>query len=156
MSTTGDLDVGQPTPEAAMLLLRPRATDRAGAIAADLEVSRVIGSPDHFDPERAQRHAALSYDRCFHPAGVGHQLLAILGSGSRTAALSEVKAPTLVVHGDVDPLVDVSGGRRTAEAVPGAELVVLEGMGHDLPPVYWPTLIERITALAARADATAA
>lgn len=155
MSTTGDLDVGQPTPEAAMLLLRPRATDRAGAIAADLEASRVIGSPEHFDPERVRRLAELSFDRCFHPVGVGHQLLAIMASGSRTVALREIDVPTLVIHGDVDPLVDVSGGRRTTEAVPGAELVVIEGMGHDLPPVFWPTLIERITALAARADAAA-
>ncbi len=156
MSTTGDRDVGQPTPEAAMLLLRPRATDRAGAIAADLEASRAIASPDHFDPERTQRQAEVSYDRCFHPTGTGHQLLAVMASGSRTAALADVKVPTLVIHGDVDPLVDVSGGRRTAEAVPGAELVVIEGMGHDLPPVFWPTLIERITALAARADTPAA
>ncbi len=156
MSTTGDLDVGQPTPEAAMLLLRPRATDRAGAVAADIEVSRIIGSPEHFDPERVRRDAELSYDRCFHPAGIGHQLLAIMASGSRSAALADVDVPTLVLHGDVDPLVDVSGGRRTAEAIPGAELVVIEGMGHDLPPVFWPTLIERITALAARADIAAA
>jgi pimeloyl-ACP methyl ester carboxylesterase len=152
MSTTGDLDVGQASAEAAAVLLQRPANDREGAIANALQTWRVIGSPDHFDPERVRRRAGAAYDRCYHPAGVGRQLLAVAASGSRTADLRELSVPTLVIHGELDPLVHVSGGRRTAEAVPGAQLLVIEGMGHDLEPVFWSPIIEAITALAAGAN----
>jgi pimeloyl-ACP methyl ester carboxylesterase len=155
MSTTGDLDVGQPAPAAAAMLLRPPPTTRDEAIASGLEVGRAIGSPAHFDEERSRQRAEVSYDRCFYPEGVAHQLLGILASPSRTEALGAVTVPALVIHGDSDPLVTPSGGRRTAEAIPGAELLELEGMGHDLPPVFWPTIIESITKLAARSAAPA-
>ena len=152
MSTTGDLDVGQASAEASAVLLQRPANDREGAIANALRTWRVIGSPDHFDPERVRRRAGAAYDRCYHPAGVGRQLLAVAASGSRTARLREVSVPTLVIHGELDPLIDVSGGRRTAEAIPGAQLVVIEGMAHDLEPVFWSPIIEAITALAAGAN----
>ncbi len=136
MSTTGDPDVGQPHPEVLPLLLERAPDDREGYIAAQVEGSRVISSPEHFDPERAAAVAGASFDRCFYPDGVGHQLLAILASGSRSDALRELDVNTLVIHGDVDPLVTVSGGERTAEVIPGAELMILEGMGHDVPAFY--------------------
>lgn len=150
MSTTGDRDVGQPDPAVAPMLLQAPPADRAAAIAQGIEGSRLISGPVHFDEDAAAARAATSYDRCHHPAGVSHQLLAIVASGSRREALARLDVPTLVVHGEVDPLVTVTGGRRTAEVIPGAELILLPDMGHDLPPIYWPQIIEGITALASR------
>jgi pimeloyl-ACP methyl ester carboxylesterase len=155
MSTTGDLDVGQPEPAAMALLVQPPPTTRDEAIEQAVIGSRAVSSPVHFDEEHTRQRAAESYDRCHHPEGMARQLLGIVTSGSRTSGLRDVKVPALVIHGDSDPLVTPSGGRRTAEAIPGAELLVLEGMGHDLPPVYWPQVIEAITQLAARSAAAA-
>jgi len=155
MSTTGDPDVGQPNPEILPILLAAPPASRDEAIANGIEASRAIGSPEHFDEDRARVQSEVAYDRCHHPAGVGHQLLAIVASGSRSEGLAALDLPTLVIHGDVDPLVNVSGGRRTAEVVPGAELLVLEGMGHDSPPYYWPQMIEAVVALTSRVPASA-
>ncbi len=155
MSTTGDRDVGQPDPSVMGVLLAAPPSDRAGAVANSIAASRAIGSPEHFDEDRARTRAETSFDRCFYPPGVGNQLLAIVASGSRTEALRRLNVPALVIHGDADPLVTPSGGRRTAEAIPGAELLEIEGMGHDLPQVFWPRIIEAITSLAARASTPA-
>jgi pimeloyl-ACP methyl ester carboxylesterase len=86
-----------------------------------------------------------AYDRCFNLAGVARQLCAAAASGSRTEQLHAVTVPTLVMHGDVDNLIDISGGVRTAESIPGARFVILEGMGHDLSLFYWDQLVEEIT-----------
>ncbi|MEO6317844.1 MAG: alpha/beta hydrolase [Acidimicrobiales bacterium] len=153
MSTTGEPEVGQPTPEAMAILLRPTATSRDEAIAASVEASKAIGSPEHFDPTLAKQRAEEAYDRSFFPAGVARQLLAILASGSRADGLAQLDVPTVVIHGDVDPLVTPSGGQRTAELIPGAELVVLEGAGHDLPLQLLPQVVDAVTALAARTHA---
>jgi pimeloyl-ACP methyl ester carboxylesterase len=153
MSTTGDPHVGQPTPEAMAMLLRPVPTTRDDAIAAGVAASRAIGSPDHFDEDTARQRSAAAYDRCFNPAGTARQLLAIVSSGSRADGLAQLDLPTVVIHGDVDPLVTPSGGQRTAELIPGAELIMLEGMGHDLPPAMIGPVVEAITSLAARTHA---
>jgi pimeloyl-ACP methyl ester carboxylesterase len=155
MSTTGDPDVGQSDPEVLPILLEPLPSERAAYIAASVEASRAIGSAAHFDEERSARLAGQAFDRCYYPAGVGHQLLAGVASGSRSEGLRGLRVNTLVIHGDVDPLITVSGGERTAEVIPGAELMVLEGMGHDLPAFFRPAVIEAITALAARSVAVA-
>jgi pimeloyl-ACP methyl ester carboxylesterase len=151
MSTTGDRDVGQPTPEAMKALMSAPPRDRDAAIEQSVVSSRLIGSPDHLDEDRTRARAAEAYDRAFNPAGVGRQLVAVLASGSRTDKLRELDVPTLVIHGSADPLVTLSGGERTAEAVPNAKLLVIDGMGHDLPPVFWPQIIEAITNHAAQA-----
>lgn len=153
MSTTGEPEVGAPSAEAMQVLLRPTPATREKAIASGVAARQVIGSPDHFDEAEARRRVTEAYDRCWNPAGTARQLLAIVASGSRADALQALDVPTLVVHGDVDPLVTPSGGHRTAELVPGAELLVLEGMGHDLPPAYLGPIVEAITSLAARAYA---
>jgi pimeloyl-ACP methyl ester carboxylesterase len=153
MSTTGDPSVGAPTGEALGALVTPRPQDREAAITQGVAATKVIGSPEHFDEERTRARAAAAYDRCFNPAGFGRQLLAILASGDRTERLRTLDVPTLVIHGDKDPLVTPTGGEATAAAIPGAELLVLEGMGHDLPPAYWTPVVEGITKLAARAAA---
>jgi pimeloyl-ACP methyl ester carboxylesterase len=153
MSTTGDLDVGQPHPEIVPMLIEPAARDRDANIEQSVKGSRLISSPDHFDEERARVKAGKAYDYCFYPAGVGHQMLAIYASGSRSDALRGLDINALVIHGTADPLVDPSGGERTAECLTGSELIMLEGMGHDLPPYFWSTVIEAITNLAARSAA---
>lgn len=151
MSSTGAPGVGTPTPEAAAVLLTPRPESRDEAIEFAVRSEQVIGSPEEFDESRARARAAAFYDRCFYPPGTARQLVAVLASGDRTEALRRLDVPTLVIHGDRDPLVAPSGGEATADAIPGAELLVLEGMGHDLPPAYWPPIVEAITKLAARA-----
>jgi len=156
MSTTGDPDVGAPTAEAMSVLMTPAPEDRDGAIAHGVEVTRIIAGPHHFDEERARERAERSYDRSFHPAGVVHQLMAILSSPSRTEALGAVEVPALVIHGEVDPLVTVSGGHRTAEALSDVELIVVEDMGHDMAPEVWPVAYEAIERLRERARARAA
>ncbi len=150
MSTTGDPDVGQPSPEVLGVLMAPPAADRDSYIAQSVEGSRAIGSREHFDAARAADAAARAYDRNFHPVGVGHQLVAILASPSRSEDLRHFDKPALVIHGTEDPLVTPSGGERTAEVLPHAELLMLDEMGHDLPVVLWPQVISAITDLAAR------
>jgi pimeloyl-ACP methyl ester carboxylesterase len=144
MSTTGDPDVGQPSAEALDIILGPSDIDRESIIKRRIDLERVIGSRTHFDPERVAKQTGDAYDRCFNLAGVARQLCAAAASGSRTSQLRTVTVPTLVMHGDVDNLIDISGGVRTAESVPGARFVVLEGMGHDLSPFYWNQLVEEI------------
>ena len=151
MSTTGDRTVGESTPEAMAALTQPPATTRDEALANALRSSKAIGSPAYppTDEER-QARAEAKYDRAYRPLGTARQFAAILASPDRTEALHDVKAPAVVIHGEADPLVNVSGGRATAAAVPGAELVVLPGMGHDLPQALWPKIITAIVSNTAR------
>ena len=152
MSTTGNADLPPPKPEAMAALMTPAPLDRAGSIERAVGVFRVIGSPGlPFDADRIRRIAGQAYDRGFNPAGTIRQLVAILASGSRKEALRSVRVPALVVHGAADPLISVAGGIDTAEAIPGAEVLILEGMGHDLPPVLWPQIVDAISGLTARA-----
>ena len=153
MSTTGDRSVGGASEAAQAVLYAPPANDRDEAIQRQLQTSRVIGSPGFpFDEEAVRARAGLAYDRGHDPAGVARQMAAIVTSPDRTADLGKVAVPTLVIHGSDDALVNVSGGRATAAAVPGSELVVIDGMGHDLPRALWPELTERITAHIKRAE----
>jgi pimeloyl-ACP methyl ester carboxylesterase len=146
MSTTGDPDVGQPTEEALRRIMAPPAKDRDAFLAGHLAGLRIWGSPACFDEDRLTANAGEAFDRCFDPAGTARQMMAIIASGSRTAALRCVEVPTLVLHGDADKLVDPSGGQRTAETIAGARFVLLEGMGHDYPPEYWDQIVEVVTA----------
>lgn len=152
MSTTGDTSVGQATPEAIAALLSPRPTTREEAIQRGGEVGRIISSPVHFDEDKARTRAAQAFDRSDYPDGIARQLVGITASADRTRALSDVQAPTLVIHGAADPLVTVSGGEATAKAIPGADLLVLEDMGHDLPEPLWPEIVDAIVANARRAS----
>lgn len=145
MSTTGDPSVGRPHLQAVEALLAPAPADRDGAVEAALASWRVIGSPGFpFHEDRIAASAAVAYDRAFHPDGMARQLAAILGSPDRTPDLAALTVPTLVIHGDSDPLVDPSGGKATAAAVPGATLWNIPGMGHDLPPEIFAELVERV------------
>jgi pimeloyl-ACP methyl ester carboxylesterase len=152
MSTTGSRDLPPARPEAMGALLTPIPTEREAAIERSVEIFRLIGSPGFpFDEAEMRARAARAFDRGVNPAGVARQLVAILASGSRREALGSVRAPTLVIHGAADPLVPVEAGRDTAQAVPGAELLEIEGMGHDLPQALWPTFVDAIAKLVTRA-----
>ncbi len=152
MSTTGDPAAGAPTAEALTVLLRPPAQSRDEAIAMSVEASHVIGSTGFpLDDDWLRWKAETSYDRGFYPIGIARQLLAVAASGDRTPALAKLDVPTVVIHGTVDPLVPPAGGELTAKAIPGADLVMIEGMGHDLPAGVWDEVIETIVANAARA-----
>ena len=154
MSTTGSRWTGQPALGLYRYLLRRAPEDRDGFIEHLVKVFAAIGSrglPQ--DTERVRDVAARSYDRGHDPSASGRQLGAITASGNRTPKLGRISAPTLVIHGTTDRLVRPSGGRATAKAIPGARLLRIEGMGHDLPQAAWPQLIE---AIAAQAQATAA
>jgi pimeloyl-ACP methyl ester carboxylesterase len=141
------------TPEAAATLMRPPATSREGSIARAVDIARVIGSPGYPpDHEWRAELAGRIWDQGLDPAGVMRQWMAILASGDRTEAVRGIQIPTLVVHGDSDPLVNVAAGRRTAELISGAELMVVPGMGHDLPRPVWPALADAVSALADRAE----
>ena len=145
MSSTGDPDVGHSSPESLTHILTPAATDREGYLQHQLTSIRTWGSPAGFDEDWLRTINGEAYDRAFHPDGQLRQMYAVSTATSRTEALGAVTVPTLVVHGDQDKLVDPSGGRRTAEAVPGARFELVEGMGHDYPPLFW----DRIVALVA-------
>jgi pimeloyl-ACP methyl ester carboxylesterase len=154
MSTTGARNVGQPTPEASAALLSPPPADRAAAIERAFGIWRVIGSPGFpFDEARVRRRTERAWDRDHETTGVARQMAAILTSRDRTVDLGRVRAPTVVIHGAADPLVPVEGGKATAAAIPGARLVVIPGMGHDLPQAAWPAIIDAIVDNAARAVA---
>src|SRR3954451_24353707 len=153
MSTTGDPRVGGASQEPLGARHPPPARDRAEAIERTVSTYRVIGSPAYeLDEPALRERAGLSFDRAYDPAGVARQLVAIIASGDRTARLRELRLPALVIHGVEDPLVRVSGGRATAAAIPGAELVELDGMGHDLPRALWPLITDRVAALIERGE----
>jgi pimeloyl-ACP methyl ester carboxylesterase len=152
MSTTGNRRVGQPRPRVALRMLRKARRDRDGYIADHLDTYRVIGSARFgFDEVRRRERAGRCFDRGIHPAGAARQMAAIVTAPDRTRRLAELRVPTTVIHGDSDPLVNVSGGRATAQAIPDARLVILAGMGHDLPCELWPEIIRAIAHNAARA-----
>ncbi len=142
MSTTGDLDVGNPTGEAMGLLLASPATTREELQDAAVLGETVCGSPGLWDESEVRETAGQAWDRGYHPQGTARQLAAVLCSGSRAAGLAQLDMPTLVIHGSADTLIAPSGGERTAELVPDAKLVVIEGMGHDLARPLWPQIID--------------
>ncbi len=154
-SSTGSRRSGRPHPGLLLRLPGRRvATDRTQAGELFARVLTAIGSPAYpTDPAQLRDVGARAYDRAFDPLGGLRQLVAVVRAPDRTPALRRLRVPTLVVHGDSDPLVDVSGGRAIADAVPGARFVTVLGMGHDLPRELWPLLTDEIAALAARADA---
>ena len=157
MSTTGDRFVGTPKLRVWSVLTRRAPNDRDAYIRYFARVFRMIGSPAYrVDDERVRELAGATYDRCHHPAGTARQLAAVLASGSRTTALRELGVPTVVIHGEADPLLPVRGGRATANAIPGAELITIPGMGHDLPRELWPTFVDAIVRNAERAREPAA
>jgi pimeloyl-ACP methyl ester carboxylesterase len=147
-STTGNPELPQPKPEVMELLIAAPPNEREGFVEHMVGLFKTIaGSGFPVDEEWTRKIIAKGYDRCFCPQGMARQLVAILTQGNRKSALASVKVPTLVIHGTADPLVPVEGGKDTAKAIPGAQLMLIEGMGHDLPHGgAWPRIVKAITA----------
>jgi pimeloyl-ACP methyl ester carboxylesterase len=142
MSRTGEPGFGDSTPEALTFLTAPPAKSRQEYIDNHVAAIAVYGStPEWIDEGETRARAAAAYDRCFHPSGIAHQMAAIGRDGSRDQELRSVTVPTLVVHGSRDTLIQPSGGRHTAEVIPDARYVEIEGMGHDYPRAVWETWV---------------
>jgi pimeloyl-ACP methyl ester carboxylesterase len=147
MSSTGSRWSGQPALRTYPILLRRPARDLDDYLAQQIAVHAAIGSPGHRPDDPVFLDIARrSYARNPDPRGTGRQLAAVLASGDRTRALRRISAPTLVIHGDADRMISVSGGRATARAIPGADLHVVAGMGHDLPPENWEEVLGALVA----------
>jgi pimeloyl-ACP methyl ester carboxylesterase len=155
MSATGARGTLDSTPEAGAVLNTPAPDPKAdfeAFVAHGIRNARTIGSPAYPWDEAALRQRVIAeYERAFNPTGVQRQMAAIRGDGDRTERLSRLKVPAVVLHGADDPLIKPFGGEATAAAIPGAELRVIPGMGHDLPPALYDTIIDAILAAAARA-----
>jgi pimeloyl-ACP methyl ester carboxylesterase len=159
MSTTGAPDLPRATPEA-MAVLNDRGPDPQkdfeGFLAHSVKGSRVIGSPGYpADEAELRERAAADFRRCYYPVGFARQYAAVMASGERRSKLGRIKAPTVVVHGEADPLVPLAGGRDTADNIAGAELEVITGMGHDLPMAVHDKVVAAIVRAAERAMARA-
>ncbi len=146
MSTTGDIKVGQPNPEAIKKVFAGApAVTRQDVIDRQVKVFSVVGSPGFpSDPNLIAASAARAFDRGYDPAGVARQAIASVASGDRTGLLRHLKVPTLVIHGLDDVMCNVSGGRATAAAIPQSRLVLIKGMGHNLPQALWPEIAHHI------------
>ncbi|MBV8529522.1 MAG: alpha/beta fold hydrolase [Candidatus Dormibacteraeota bacterium] len=156
MSSTGSSRVGQADISAFAGLGAP-PNERQGFIEWQVRALRAVASPAfEFEEERIADVAARSWDRGHDTLGLARHAVASLASGDRTERLRELTLPTLVIHGTADVLCDASGGHATASAIPGSELVIIDGMGHGLPRQLWPELAERIAMLVRRTDASLA
>lgn len=152
MSTTGKRTVGWQHPSLLPSLLSGKGSSREEYVAASVAMARLIGSPAYPEPEEGARlRGAETFERGINPAGVLRQMVAVLTQPNRGDRLRGVRVPTLVVHGLSDKMVHVSGGRATAAAVPGSELLLIDGMGHDLPAELFETFTAAIRRTADRA-----
>ena len=158
MSTTGDMTVGQVHPETLKAVFGgPPATTRETAVERAVRAFRVAGSPAYpTDPAAIAEVAGLAWDRGHDAMAVARQGVASVASGSRTSRLHKLDVPSLVIHGMADTICDVSGGRATAAAIPGAELVLIDGMGHNLPPGLWERFADHIAEIVRRGEAARA
>ena len=155
MSTTGEPSTMNPEPVAGGVLTQPApdpATDYEAYVAHGIKNARIIGSPAHpWTDDEIRDRVIAEHARAFNPAGVARQMSAVRGDGDRTEALKGLKIPVVVLHGADDPLLPKAGGEATAAAIPGAELRIIPGMGHDLPPGLYDTFVDAIVTAAGRA-----
>jgi len=155
MSTTGNPAVGQPDYSALAGLGMPPWDDREAYINWRVKSLKAIGSPDYpFDEKSATNIAGLSWDRDHDQHSMTRQALAVLKSGDRTQLLGQLNIPALILHGASDKMINVSGGKATAEAIPGSKLVIFEKMGHGLPQPLWVEIVDLIASHVHRADST--
>jgi len=153
MSTTGNRELPPAKPEAMAALMSPPGTTPEEVIARSISVSAIIGSPGYpADPAEVRARALEAYERAHYPIGVARQMAAVASNNSRKDALAKLDIPALVIHGKADPLVPVEGGIDTHQALRGSELMVIDGMGHDLPQQVWPQVVAGITRLTQAAN----
>ena len=157
MSTTGEPSTMQPHPAAGAVLTAPApdpASDYDAYLAHGISNARIIGSPAHpWTDDEIRNRVVAEHARAFNPQGVARQMAAVRADGDRTEALKALMLPVVVLHGADDPLLPKAGGEATAAAIPGAELRVVPGMGHDLPPGLYDTFVDAIVSAARRAKA---
>ena len=158
MSTSGNLALPPPSPAASAILMTraPHPNYLEAYVQHGLTAMRVLGSPAaEFDEPRARERLITEVNRSYSPAGFARQMAAVIASGDRRASLRRIKAPTLVIHGADDPLIPLACGKDTAANIPGAELLIIPGMGHDLPPMIHDTIVEGIVGIARRGSLAA-
>lgn len=156
MSAMGGDPVSSPDPEMMKIFTEPAAKTREEAIEQDVRHRRLIAGPGFpFDEDAMRDLATRTYDRCYAPDGRVRQMLAIQAAPGRAGALADIDLPTVVIHGTADRLVPVEAGKRMADVVPGAELVLIEGMGHDLPRGAWEEIVGAVVGNTKRAAARA-
>jgi pimeloyl-ACP methyl ester carboxylesterase len=152
MSSTGNPDLPQGRPEAISAVIAPAPNERDAYVQHNLKIWRAIWSPGFpFEEKRARTFLERSYDRSYCPQGMVRQNVAVIASGDRRSSLSAIDAPTLVIHGAGDPLIPVEAGRDTARMIPGAELLVIDGMGHDMPTPVWGRVVSAISGISRKA-----
>lgn len=155
MSTTGNPTLTPAKPEAMAVVMTPAPNpnvDEQAYLDQMVKNAHAIGSPKYpFDEAVLRQRLLADVKRCYEPLGVARQICAVTATGDRRAKLAKITAPTTVVHGTDDPLVPVDGGRDTAACIPGAELILVEGMGHDIPPGLYDLFVDAIAKTAARA-----
>ncbi|MFN0029792.1 MAG: alpha/beta fold hydrolase [Acidimicrobiales bacterium] len=150
MSSTGDPSFLSPDPVVLAHVVTPVGETLEELTAAALRWSELVGSDDHRDEDAVRAYVARAHARNPRRDGVARQLMAVVAAPNREPALAALSLPTLVLHGSQDRLIRPDAGRRTAELVPEAVFVELEGMGHDLPAYFWAPIIEHVTSLAVR------
>ena len=144
MSTTGNPGDGRSTDEARAAQLTSPPAEAEGWIAHRLETESIWCSPEHWDPSWVEAKARAILAHGVVVAGTARQYRAVAGAGNLDEGLATLAVPTLVIHGAADTLITPSGGRHTAEIIPNARYVEIEGMGHDLPPAFWPRLADEV------------
>jgi len=153
MSSTGNRELPPAKPEAMAALMSPAGTNRDEVAERSVAVSKVIGSPAYpADPDEARARAIEAYERAFYPIGVARHMAAVASHGNRKPALLQLEVPALIIHGKADPLVPIEGGLDTHEALRGSQLMLIDGMGHDLPKQVWSQIVSGIAALTKAAN----
>jgi pimeloyl-ACP methyl ester carboxylesterase len=153
MSGPNGADQVRPTEDGTAVLMVPAPDTREERIAVGMWAKqKLMGPDDPFDRDYEERRIIAALDRAYHPAGFVRQLQAIMAAQGRLARLAQLRVPALVIHGDADILVPVDNGRNVAAAIPGARLIEIQGMGHDLPKRVWPQVVEAIAELARHAS----
>jgi pimeloyl-ACP methyl ester carboxylesterase len=152
MSTLGKRSVGWQHPSLLPMLIAKRGVGREAYVATSAKLWQAIGSPGYrADEDKVRSRAEETFDRGVSASGVMRQMLAILNQTDRSRSLKALRMPVAIVHGSADKMVHVSGGRATARVIPGAELLVIDGMGHDMPSELFETYTEVIRRTADRA-----
>jgi len=153
MSSTGNPELPQIEPEVLAAVFKPVPGERGAYIEHNVNLWRTLWSPGFpFDEKRLRKMSAESYDRSYYPQGITRQSAAVLAHGYRRSSIASIEVPTLVIHGDEDPLMSVEGGKETAHLIPGAKLLIIDGMGHDMPKEAWSKIIDATSGHTMQAD----
>ena len=146
MSSTGNPALPQIKPEILAEVYKPVPDEREAYIEHNVNMWRKLWSPGfQFEEKRLRALMAESYDRSYYPQGMARQSAAVMAHGYQRASIASIKATTLVIHGDKDPFMPVEGGKETAELIPGSKLLIIKGMGHDIPKGTWPIIVDTIS-----------